>query len=96
MYRPLKIDDRCETMLLYTLAQNTDAIVVCELHRGFALQCFHFSLHVPTHQLTEFIIINPRCACAARITVLGLSFCLSVCLSVTTFSAATRNKTANK
>ena len=24
--------------------------------------------------------INPRRACAARVTVLGLSFCLSVCL----------------
>ena len=38
------------------------------------------------------LLINPRRACAARVTVLGLSFCLSV----TTFSAATRNKTANK
>ena len=25
--------------------------------------------------------INPRRACAARVTVVGLSFCLSVCLS---------------
>ena len=53
--------------------------------------------------------INPRRACAARVTVVVLSFCLSVCLSVvvlsfclsvclsvTTFSAATSNKTANK
>ena len=30
----------------------------------------------------QYIIINPRRACAARVTVLGLSFCLSVCLSV--------------
>ena len=37
-------------------------------------------------------LINPRRACAARVTVVVLS----VCLSVTTFSAATRNKTANK
>ena len=37
-------------------------------------------------------IINPRRACAARVTVLGLC----VCLSVTTFSAATRNETAKK
>ena len=36
--------------------------------------------------------INPRRACAARVTVVVLS----VCLSVTTFSAATCNKTANK
>ena len=27
-------------------------------------------------------IINPRRACAARVTVVVLSFCLSVCLSV--------------
>ena len=44
---------------------------------------------------SEFII-NPRRACAARVTVVVLSFCLSVCLSVTTSSAATRKKTANK
>ena len=46
------------------------------------------------------LLINPRRACAARVTVLGLSFRLSVrlsvCLSVTTFSPATRNKTAKK
>ena len=40
------------------------------------------------------LIINPRRACAARVIVVVLSFCLSVCLSVTTFTAATRNKTA--
>ena len=28
------------------------------------------------------LIINPRRACAARVTVVVLSFCLSVCLSV--------------
>ena len=43
---------------------------------------------------------DPRRACAARVTVLGLSFRLSVrlsvCLSVTTFSATTRNKAAKK
>ena len=32
-------------------------------------------------------VINPRRACAVRVTVVVLSFCLSV----TTFSAATRN-----
>ena len=34
---------------------------------------------VPAHFA---LIINPRRACAARVTVLGLSFCLSFCLSV--------------
>ena len=29
-----------------------------------------------------YTIINPRRACAARVTVVVLSFCLSVCLSV--------------
>ena len=37
--------------------------------------------------------INPRRACAARV---GLSFRPFVCLSVTTFSATTRNKAAKK
>ena len=38
------------------------------------------------------LVVNPRRACAARVTVLGLC----VCVSVTTFSAATRNETAKK
>ena len=29
-----------------------------------------------------YIIINPRCACAVRVTVVGLYMCVSVCLSV--------------
>ena len=27
--------------------------------------------------------VNPRCACVARVTVLGLCVCVSVCVSVT-------------
>ena len=42
------------------------------------------------------IIINPRRACAARVTVLGLSFLPSVRLSGTPYSATTRNKAAKK
>ena len=36
--------------------------------------------------LRVFIVVNPRRACAARVTVVGsvcLSVCLSVCVSVT-------------
>ena len=39
-------------------------------------------------------LINPRRACAARITVLGLSVLPSVRLSGTPYSATTRNKAA--
>ena len=43
------------------------------------------------------IFINPRRACAARVTVLclfvGPSVCLSVCLSVTTLQASVVDKT---
>ena len=39
-------------------------------------------------------VINPRRACAARVTVLGLCVCVSV--SVTTFSATVRNHAPNK
>ena len=49
-----------------------------------------------TMYVAAHTVINPRRACAARVTVLGLSFCPSVRLSVTTFSATTRNKAAKK
>ena len=39
---------------------------------------------------------NPQRACAARVTVLGLCVSVSVCLSVTTFSATARNNATNK
>ena len=40
-------------------------------------------------------IFNPRHACAARVTVLGLCVCLSVCVCCS-FSATVRNKVAKK
>ena len=58
--------------------------------------CGSVQLENTQNRQSTLHIINPRRACAARVTVVVLSFCLSVCLSVTTFSAATRNKTANK
>ena len=50
MCRPSKIDSRCvdlrtsmvDVKLGCILAQNIDTIAVCELRRGFALQCFHY------------------------------------------------------
>ena len=41
-------------------------------------------------------VINPRRACAARVTVLGLSFRPSVRLSGTPYSGTTRNKAAKR
>ena len=35
------------------------------------------------------IVINPRRACAARVTVVGLCVCLSVCVSVDDYSRTT-------
>ena len=35
------------------------------------------------------MLINPRRACAARVTVVGLCVCLSVCLSVDDYSRTT-------
>ena len=37
----------------------------------------------------RFIIFNPRRACAAKVTVLGLCVCVSVCLSVYDYSRST-------
>ena len=44
----------------------------------------------------EKLCINPRRARAARVTVLGPLVFLSVCLSLTTFSATTRNETTKE
>ena len=37
----------------------------------------------------QLALVNPRRACAARVTVLGLCVCLSVCLSVDDYSRTT-------
>ena len=39
------------------------------------------------HRLFCYMIINPRRACAARVTVLSLSACACVCESVTSLTA---------
>ena len=39
-------------------------------------------------------IINPRRACAATVTVVGFSVCLSVCLSHLTYGASVRPENA--
>ena len=41
-------------------------------------------------------LINPRRACTARVTVLGLSFCLSVCLSAHAILAVRATKSITK
>ena len=41
-------------------------------------------------------LINPRRACAARVTVLALCVCLSVCLSVTALAATAFVSTCNQ
>ena len=57
-----------------------------------------YSIHYPgvkqafTSQVwshSHYTFINPRRACAARITVVGLCVCLSVCLSVDDYSRTT-------
>ena len=55
-------------------------------------------MYVSRHSYSKpmLLFINPRRACAARVTVLGLCVCLSVCLSVGTYSRTTRNKAAKK
>ena len=35
-----------DVIYVATLAQNIDGIVVCELRRGFALQCFHLFMYL--------------------------------------------------
>ena len=56
---------------------------------GYDKEFVHHNLCV------KFIIINPRRACAAGVTVLVPYVCQYVCLSVTMFSASTRNEGQN-
>ena len=62
-------------------------IILCisslELHVGCSYRfslCMHMYMYMYVGSYGEFI--NPRRACAARVTVVVLSFCLSVSLSV--------------
>ena len=48
-----------------------------------------YALHVYVYNDGTTEVINPRRACAARVTVLGLCVCLSVCLSVDDYSRTT-------
>ena len=41
-------------------------------------------------------LLDPRCACAARVTVLGPCVCLSVCPSVQAYFRTTDNEAADK
>ena len=87
----------CSSLMCNTTLYGRVSCFVCLFTLPPLNHCF-----TPLHQILELTLafINPRRACAARVTVLGLSFHLSVrlsvCLSVTTFSPATRNKTAKK
>ena len=55
----------------------------------------HLVIQCLVHYQDLYKIINPRHACAARVTVLGLLACVCVCLclSVITFSATMHNET---
>ena len=45
---------------------------------------------------TNFRVTNPRCACAARITLVVVCVCLSVCLSVTQYlTSRAMNRSTN-
>ena len=65
--------------------------MVKDCNLAVAYTVCHFA-HAQPIMLSILLVVNRRRACAARVTVVVLSFCLSV----TTFSAATSNKAANK
>ena len=57
------------------LGSNCYQVTQCEVGVS-SIQCSRSTVMAHVHS-----VINPRRACAARVTVLGLSVCLSVCLS---------------
>ena len=61
-----------------------------KLHiRPFVLCVLHLIQYI-------YGVINPRHACTARVTVVGLSVCLSVCLCVDAYSGTTGYGVANE
>ena len=50
--------------------------------RGKVIALVQRGKHPGAYRLSSREVINPRRACAARVTVVGLSVCLPVCLSV--------------
>ena len=67
-----------DTNAVYNIVTKLRAMV-----RYWALKCFMMTVHTALLLCPD--LINPRCACAARVTVVGLCVCLFVCLSVCLF-----------
>ena len=67
------------TLVLFRCSITLYSIIRCSITLYSIIRC----------SITLYSIINPRRACAARVTVLGLSFCLSVCPP--RYSGSTRN-----
>ena len=73
-------------------------VQVCVHALQLYCMCFRMGNKARLHVYTYIVLntrcslrcmINPRRACAARVTVLGLCVCLSVCLSVDDYSRTT-------
>ena len=55
----------------------------------YTYTCLHSYMYIHTHMHAHTWIINPRCTCVGRVTVLGLYVRESVCLSVDDYSGTT-------
>ena len=68
------LDFKVSSNYVATLAQNIILVVLCELRRGFALQCFHYTLNhaygqnsVSGQTDTQDNYCNLRYACMPRV-----------------------------
>ena len=59
------------------------------VYRLYGPKAYVDKMKVITDSMMSSGLINPRRACAARVTVLVLCVCLSVCLSVSNYSRTT-------
>ena len=84
MCRPSKIDGRCVDLqrpmidvklCCYTCSKHS---LMVEMYANCA-EGLHFSAFIITGLYVVLIIINPRRACAARVTVVVSCVCVSVC-----------------
>ena len=66
---------------------DLESIIVAALHQKITQHWIkHLGIYL-SHKMMQQVVVkcttfNSRCACAARVTVVGLSVCLSVCVSV--------------
>ena len=76
-------EHRCEIRLLYLLKILILTIAVCELRRGFALQCFHYAVKTPCAFAMRMLIYIVGVVVIERARVIGARQFSAMCFGAT-------------